>query len=82
MVTQNVMQRAIGAHGDSLRTGIIIFDNRRAGHFLVRAHKIGSRRAIENALDAPAIAIINEGGIVERRGWRHGRSDRGSWRAG
>ena len=66
MISQQVIQGAIGSHGNALRAGIIVFGDSGACHFVVIANEVGGRRAIEGALHALPIAIVHKGGTVER----------------
>jgi len=52
MVTQQILERTSGSHGDALRARIIVFGNCGAGHFIVSADE-GRSHAIDGGFHSP-----------------------------
>jgi hypothetical protein len=78
MIAQQVIQRAITTHGNSLRTGVV-FRDRRAAHFVICTNKVCGDRPVEGGLDPLPIAVIHKGRVLEDRlrGGRNCRWDGG-----
>src|SRR5688572_17816617 len=60
VVTNEEVQCSIGSHRDSLCTSVIILRHHSIRNFIVRTHEVGRGCAVEGALDALAIAIIDK----------------------